>query len=231
VTTRKTAPLSRSLEDYLETIYELVRDHKVARVKDIAGARGVKPGSVSPAMRRLADAGLIRYEQREYIDLTPRGERLARRVLARHNLLTRFFSEILLMDADEAEADACAMEHNLSDEGMDRLTRLFEFFKTCPEKDRRVLERFQQSPGIGTRGAASGGEITLADLEPGESGVVSKVRARGALRTRLLDMGILPDVEIEVTRVDPSRRRHHIQLQGFDISLEQREARAVLIRD
>jgi DtxR family Mn-dependent transcriptional regulator len=46
--------LSTALEDYLETIFELVRDQKFARVKDIAKARGVRSASVSPAMKRLA---------------------------------------------------------------------------------------------------------------------------------------------------------------------------------
>jgi len=85
--------LTGALEDYLETIYELVRDRKLARVKDIAKARGVKSGSVSPAMRRLSDLGYIKYVEREFIDLTPTGERAARRIYARHQLLKRFFTD------------------------------------------------------------------------------------------------------------------------------------------
>ena len=49
--------LTGSLEDYLETIYLLIRDRKVARVKDIAEARDVRMASVTPAMRRLAELG------------------------------------------------------------------------------------------------------------------------------------------------------------------------------
>ncbi|MBM4373322.1 MAG: metal-dependent transcriptional regulator, partial [Deltaproteobacteria bacterium] len=82
--------LTPALEDYLETIFELVQERKVARVRDIAEARSVKAGSVSPAMRRLADLGLIRYHQREFIDLTEQGEEEARRVMARHRVLRRF---------------------------------------------------------------------------------------------------------------------------------------------
>ena len=47
--------LSSSLEDYLETVYQLVKEHKFARVRDIAKARNVKAGSVSPALKRLAE--------------------------------------------------------------------------------------------------------------------------------------------------------------------------------
>ncbi len=217
--------LSPSLEDYLETIYDLVRRHKFARVKEIAKARGVKPGSVSPAMRRLAELDLIRYEQREYIDLTPKGEREARRILARHNVLTRFFTEILLMEEEQAVVDACAMEHSLSDEGMDRLTRLFEFIKTCPEEDRRFLERFHAS----ARPVDRRDEQTLVDLKPGDHAVVSRVVARGPARRRLLDMGILPDTVVQLERVDSSRDTVRIRLQGFQIALERSEAEGVLV--
>jgi len=79
--------LTRSLEDYLETIYILIRDRKVARVKDIAAARDVKMSSVTPAMHRLDDLGYIVYRQREFIELTEKGEKLARKTMARHDLL------------------------------------------------------------------------------------------------------------------------------------------------
>ncbi len=81
--------ITSSLEDYLETIYELQRDGREVRVRDIAEARGVKAGSVSPALRRLADQGLIDYTRRAHIGLTPLGERAAQRIHARHRLLER----------------------------------------------------------------------------------------------------------------------------------------------
>ena len=134
--------LSASLEDYLETIYTLIQEKKVARVRDIARARGVKAGSVSPAMRRLADLGLLKYEQREYIDLTEEGERQAFRVVTRHRLLTRFLVDVLRMGPDAAESDACAMEHNMSDEAMTRLTGLVEFLLEHPDVSGELLHRF-----------------------------------------------------------------------------------------
>ena len=96
-----TSSLTASLEDYLETIYRLVREKRFARVRDIAQARGVKAGSVSPAMKRLAELGLIAYQQREYIGLTAEGERAARRIYARHQLLTSFFHDLLKRAIDE----------------------------------------------------------------------------------------------------------------------------------
>ena len=125
--------LSRSLEDYLETIYALASEKGVVRVKDIAAERGVKAGSVSPAMARLAAMGLVRRELREHIALSPSGERLARRVFARHQLLRRLLGEVLQVAPAEVEEVACAMEHSLTSSATERLLRLFEFLETQPQ--------------------------------------------------------------------------------------------------
>jgi DtxR family Mn-dependent transcriptional regulator len=65
--------LSENLEDYLETILELEKTQKVARVKDIAEMRGVLRGSVTGALKSLAEKGLINYEPYSFITLTRKG--------------------------------------------------------------------------------------------------------------------------------------------------------------
>ncbi len=235
--------LTSSLEDYLETIYELVRDQKLARVKDIAKARGVRAGSVSPAMKRLAAMGLIRYVRREYIDLTPEGTKQAQRVYAKHQVLTRLFQEVLGLPADQARANACAMEHSLTAKAMSRLVRFFEFLSVCPDGN-RLMELFHTCSLVSGKASkcaidcsarsivGQSGEKTaksISNLKPGESGVVAQVKGRGAIRQRLLDMGILPGVSIEVERVAPKGGPVWIKLQGFPLSLRRREADTVLI--
>jgi DtxR family Mn-dependent transcriptional regulator len=234
--------LTGALEDYLETIFELVRDHKLARVKDIAKARGVRSASVTPAMRRLAELGLIRYHQREYIDLTAEGEREARRIYAKHQLLTRLLVEVLGMSPRLAEADACAMEHALSPQGMNHLVRFFEYLRVCPG-GRQLLTRFhrcslvhEDAPPCELDCAAMQAKrdvestMSLSQLKPGESGRVTQVTGAGAIRQRLLDMGIIPDVELEVERLAPAGDPIWIKLQGFQLSLRKGEAESVLIK-
>lgn len=240
-----TTPVTQALEDYLETIYLICRDHKIARVKDIAKARNVKMSSVTIAMRRLAEQGLISYSQREYIDLTEEGEQVARRVLARHDLLRRFLIEVLAMPPDDAERDACAMEHHLSDVAMDRFTRFFEYIARCPGASGDMLARFHACQAVnpeaatGADGCGSGvclhhglsakASRSLADLKPGESGTVTQVVAGGAIRQRLLDMGLLPGTEAQLERVAAVGDPLWIRLQGFQLSLRRSEAESVLI--
>jgi DtxR family Mn-dependent transcriptional regulator len=231
--TESRVALTASLEDYLETVYEMVGEQSFARVKDIAKKRGVRAGSVSPAMRRLAELGLIRYERREYIALTPEGEQEARRILARHQLLARFLTDILEVPAELSDADACAMEHGLSGEAMDRLVRLFEFVEES-EHGKKLVARFHEyatrkrGEQTATRKLADA-DKSVCDLVPGERGRVVRVQGHGAIRQRLLDMGILPEVAVEVERVAPLGDPIWIKLQGFQISLRRKEAAAVII--
>ncbi len=239
------SPLTPALEDYLETIFELVRDKGVARVKDIAKARGVKAGSVSPALRRLAEMGMVRYELREFVTLSAEGERAARRVYGRHGLLTRFLHEVLLVSPETAARDACVIEHEISNETMDRLVRLFEFLRACPEGAVSVLGRFHDCPlvredapdcggacgrrlGVGT--AKEEAMCALSDLRPGERGRVARIEASGAVRQRLLDMGLLPDAVVELERVAPAGDPVWIRLQGYQLSLRRAEARTIHVQ-
>jgi DtxR family transcriptional regulator, Mn-dependent transcriptional regulator len=239
--------LSPSLEDYLETILELIRDREVARVRDIARIRDVKPGSVSPALKRLEELGLVRYERREFIRLTPAGEEAARRVVARHRILVEFFTRVLKMPAEDADRDACAMEHHLSDTAMDRLVRLFEFMQSCPGELPTFLQEFHlQLDGSrreprsecvtcgeeGRCGQMPEGLVALAALEPGETGRVWQVKAKGAVRQRLLDMGLLPGATISVERRAPSGDPVWIRLHGYQLSIRRTEAGSIhVVRD
>lgn len=235
------APMSSPLEDYLETIYLLVQEHGFARVKDIARARGVKAATVSIALRRLADNGLVAYDPREYIGLTLKGEEAARRILTRHRLLARFFEEVLGMAPGAAGEQACAMEHSLTDEAMSRLVSFFEFLGNCPA----VKDTFRRCPmGLSSDGTCdpkSGRcascalkketrSMSIADLKPGQRGVVTHITATGALRQRLLDMGILPETAIDLERAGLGGDPLWIRCQGARLALRGSEARTIRVR-
>jgi DtxR family transcriptional regulator, Mn-dependent transcriptional regulator len=239
-TTAIDAEMSSSLEDYLETIYLLVQEQGFARVKDVARARDVKAASVSIALRRLAELDLVRYERREYIALTPEGEKAGRRVYSRHRLLTRFFQEVLNLDVKAASEQACAMEHSLTDEAMDGMARFFEFLGTCPS----VIESFHVCPAMSGRkpgvrlpdwcttcGKKRGTDaMSLAEIKPGNRAVVTKISAGGPLRQRLLDMGVLPETTIDIERVGLGGDPFWVRCQGARLALRRSEAQSILVR-
>jgi len=235
-----------ALEDYLETILLLVRENGFARVKDIVKAREVKAGSVSPALKRLSDLGLVKYVQREYVGLTAEGEQAALKVLARHELLKRFFTEVLQMPQTAAENEACAIEHSLSSEAMDRFVRFFEFLSACPEARTGFLDKFHACPISKTESEACNRFCTQAKIEnrskegkknmsmsslmPGKQGRITHVGSSGAIRQRLLDMGLLPDVLIKMERTAPTGDPIWVSTQGTQIALRREEAESVLVR-
>lgn len=65
---------------------------------------------------------------------------------------------------------------------------------------------------------------TLAELKPGESGIVTKVGGQGALRRRLLDMGITPHTRILLRKTAPMGDPLELYLRGFDLSIRKADA-------
>ncbi len=106
--------LSRSAEDYLEVIGHLCRKNGCAQVSDIAEMMGVKKPSVTAAMRRLAECGMIEYRQYTPIQLTKKGERYADKVISAHRILYRFMCEIAGLQPERAGEAACLLEHVLT---------------------------------------------------------------------------------------------------------------------
>lgn len=109
-----------SAEDYLEAILELNLRHGHVRSIDIANELNFTKASVSVAMKKLRESGYIQMEADGNIHLLPEGEEIARRVYERHMLLTEFFVK-LGVDPAVASADACKVEHDLSEETFQKI--------------------------------------------------------------------------------------------------------------
>ena len=104
-----------SAEDYLETILILKQRNGMVRSIDISREKNISKPSVSIAMKKLRENGYIAMAADGHITLLPRGEAIARSVYERHELLTRLFVELGVPE-DIAAADACKVEHVLSEE-------------------------------------------------------------------------------------------------------------------
>ncbi|MDR2647944.1 MAG: metal-dependent transcriptional regulator [Oscillospiraceae bacterium] len=104
-----------SAENYLETILLLSRKTGAVRSVDIGEELGFSRPSVSVAMKKLREGGLICVDSDNYITLTPQGESVAARVYDRHSTLYDWLVSIGVNEKIAA-ADACRMEHILSEE-------------------------------------------------------------------------------------------------------------------
>ncbi len=112
-----------TVEDYIKTLYvEQQRSpEQLVALGKLATAMEVVPGTVTTMVRTLADAGLVKYEPRIGVSLTPAGEKLALHVLRRHRLLELFLVEVLKFDWSEVHEEAEELEHAMSDKLIEKM--------------------------------------------------------------------------------------------------------------
>ena len=115
--------LGESLEDYLECIVMLADEDATGRVRsvDIAKRLNVSKPSVNKAMNILKEKGFIRQEAYSDIELTSAGREMANMILNRHTTIRTFLEEVLGVSADNAEHDACKIEHIISEETFEKI--------------------------------------------------------------------------------------------------------------
>jgi DtxR family Mn-dependent transcriptional regulator len=118
--------LSPSMEDYLKTIYALDRERGYVRVKDIAEKMDITMPSVSGALKNLEKQDLVYHQRYDLVGITPKGSKVAEDICSRHRVVKDFLSQILGLDAEIAEKDACSMEHAISPETLKSLARFLE---------------------------------------------------------------------------------------------------------
>lgn len=109
-----------SAEDYLESILMLKERLGVVRSIDIVNELGVSKPSVSVAMKKLRENGYIHMDTDGFITLLPEGQEIANRIYTRHRLLTQFFIRLGVSE-EVAAADACKIEHDLSEETFEKI--------------------------------------------------------------------------------------------------------------
>ena len=113
--------LSHSAAHYLMAIHELRRQHGYARVSDVAKHLQLTKGSVSSAMKQLKERGYVQEDHNRFLELTDNGLKVVQEVEATRLIMQKFLTEALGMDVDDAQVDACKVEHLLSAEARVRL--------------------------------------------------------------------------------------------------------------
>ena len=112
----------RASEDYLEAMLMMKEKHGYVRSIDVAEFLGVTKPSVSYATKRLRESGHITMDKDGLITLTDTGMAVASSMLDRHKTLTAFLIDIGV-DKETAEADACKIEHDISQQTFEAICR------------------------------------------------------------------------------------------------------------
>ena len=113
-----------SAEDYLETILVLKERLGFVRSIDIAGELGYSKPSVSVAMKKLRENNYIETDADGHISLTEAGMEIAQKIYSRHRILMQALIALGVSE-EVADADACKLEHSLSDESFGKIRDYF----------------------------------------------------------------------------------------------------------
>ena len=117
--------LHASGEDYLETILVLQKKLGMVRSVDVARYMEVSKPSVCHAVATLRDGGFLTMDEDHFLHLTDVGREVAEKIYERHC----FFTEQLIaagVDPKTAEADACRIEHTISQDSFEKIRRAHE---------------------------------------------------------------------------------------------------------
>lgn len=121
-----------SMEDHIEQIYLLIENKGYARVSDIAEALSVLPSSVTKMVQKLDKDGYLVYEKYRGLTLTPKGVKLGKRLVQRHELLEQFL-RLIGVDENRIYQDVEGIEHHLSWNSIDRIADLVQLMEEQPD--------------------------------------------------------------------------------------------------
>ena len=136
--------LTPTLEDYLQAIYRIEREQKVARPRDIAKAQNVASSTVTAALQSLAERGMVNYEPYELITLTEEGRERADQLATRHHIVRNFLEDILGLEARQAAATACDMEHAVDRQALERFVCFLAFIQRHSPAGVNWLDAFRR---------------------------------------------------------------------------------------
>ena len=137
--------LTHSAAHHLMAVHELRQAHGYARVSDIAQHLKITKGSVSSAMKHLKERGYIQEDHNRFLELTERGLRVVWETEATRLVVKKFLSDGLGMDDDDADIDACKVEHLVSSEARSRLVGFLRFLFSDDTVAQQFLAAFREA--------------------------------------------------------------------------------------
>ncbi len=130
-------------EEYLETIYDICKEKRKAKVTEIKKALGLQSlASVTEMVQNMAKEGLLNYEKYKGVTLTQKGIDIAKKLDHKHEKIEEFLL-LLGIDSKSAQEDACALEHVMTENTVKAIVYFAEFVKS-EKRYTLLLEEFRK---------------------------------------------------------------------------------------
>jgi len=117
--------LTKALEMYIKVAHELEEELGYATVSDMAERLCVKAPSVTAALQKLHNLGMVRYRKYQNVKLTSKGTAVAKKLDQRNKTILDFLL-LIGVDEDIARTDACEIEHVVNPETIEKLASYLE---------------------------------------------------------------------------------------------------------
>lgn len=215
-------PLSATVEEYLETIYNMSAEDEVVIGARLAEKFHVSAPTVTEMLKRLVRDGYIEMDIKRQVTLTEEGNRAAEAVLRRHRLTERFLVDMLGMQWHQVHEEACRMEHFISGAVEDRVIASLNSPTTCPHGNPIPGAVVNARTYLKDQGAVR--LSTLNTLDTATILLISEVvEDEEALIQYLHDKGLTPGTQLKVLAKEDNRETVQLEEENFKLLVGERE--------
>ncbi len=222
--------MSNSTEEYLEAIYNLTQNGQTATTSAISKRLNIAPASATEMLRKLADEEYVNYSPYQGVTLTSKGLGIGERITRKHRLLERFLHDTLKIGNDKVHAEACAMEHALSDEAERALCQALKVPDKCPDDEKLIPPcnldfsscqecKEWEKDNFEAVHKRKENVVALSTLKKNQEGTIAFIRGENKVLRRLNDLGLTPGTKISISRIAPLKGPVEIAVRGCKLAL------------
>ena len=181
-------------------------------------------------LKKLSEEGYVKYSPYHGSTFTEKGLKEAKKVTRKHRLLETFLSDVLHIGKDKVHAEACQMEHALSDEAEESLCRLLKHPDTCSDDGKTIpacdlpFSTCEECIKLHSQGLEEVGKrkenlVALSELKEWQSGKIQFIRGGHTVLQRLLDMGLTPGTKITLIKAAPFEGPIEVSVRGSKLAI------------
>lgn len=223
--TKRAERLSETIENYLESVYNMQDEGKKVIAARLAERLGVKPPTVSQTLQRMVRDGLIKIDDANEIQFTKNGREVAEAAIRRHRLIERFMTDFLGIGWAVAHTEAERLQHAMSDLMEEKMFEALGNPNACPHGN--------PIPGMQPTRLPSDA-ITLDDATEGQRVTILRITEEGERDPRLLDYlqknNLIPHTEVLIGEVAPWSGVITLRQGKKSISLGLKAARTIWVQ-
>lgn len=230
--------ISENIEEYLETLYKFGSKDSYVSTTTLSKELGIAPGSVTQMLKKLEDIGYIDYVPYKGANLTDEGRKIAQKITRKHRILERFLKDVLKIKDENLHAQACEMEHSLSDEAERAICHMLEHPDTCPDNHLIPACDFDfascddcinSHTDIDDIGIREFNLLSISQLSTDEEGEVLFIRGGDDSLANAMNIGISIGSKIKVAdRENPNQ--YNIYLEDVLISISRDLANNIFVK-